>query len=168
MWRAVKAFSYIASSSRDRTDLTANFSARPSIRVLLFGWGSRSILTDAGGPPRKRKTLAVADEGSWGKTYAAARSCRPAGKVVLDGSRRQRRGYAYRTGSDDPASSGTNSSRARSYIHFASAHSAARCLSVKTGTDRFDASKTLHVSSKKRRRGQRTCPLLFVGYFPCS
>ena len=57
------------------------------------------------------------------------------------------------TGKDDPASTGTNSSRARSYIHFASAHSAARCLSVNTGTDFFDASKTLHVSSKKRRRG---------------
>ncbi len=62
-------------------------------------------------------------------------------------------GRRHVSGTDEPARNGTNSSRALSYIHLASVQVADRCLSLKTGTDFFDFSKTLHTSSKNRRRG---------------
>ena len=65
----------------------------------------------------------------------------------------QRAGRRHVTGTDEPAMNGTNRARARSYIQRASAQLTARCLSLKTGTDRPVRWKTLVTSSKKRRRG---------------
>ena len=62
------------------------------------------------------------------------------------------------SGTELPAMSGIPSSRAVSYISFAQSQRYDRCLSLKSGTNRFERCMTATISSKNRLRGYSSGP----------
>src|SRR5262249_39601953 len=67
------------------------------------------------------------------------------------------------SGTELPAISGSRFFWQKSYISRAQSQRNDRCLSLNSGTNRFDALMTAAASSKKRLRGYSTWPILLDG-----